>query len=407
MTTLAGPLTASSLRTAVPPVPRGRRPRPERLAALQARWRPYRATRTCGADTRPSVGFAAEAVVVGVEVEGVGRADLDWALDVLGAVSGASGAVVVGGGGVEAGAFVGRVTAPRRSRRRGRGLSGRWWGGEGLGDHQGDGGRTGDADTHPAGLGDHGAGGEPGGGAVADPQLEAVAGQALPGTGQLHADQPWHLDLGRGGRGGRGRWWRGGGGGRGGGGDGGGGRRRLGGDAGGVAAAEGGEPEDDQGGWAEMAAAAWWWMAVLGRGRVNRHTAPPCRKRQVFTSGVRGGSFDTGQRWRAWTVPSGLPTKASSAWSVNRPCSTTPRVALRAVARVGRSVAGRVQSRRWWPSSVTNGEPSGVGRRVALGTRSRTRARVVGQANRTTSTGRALVVPRWGMSLGDSATITT
>src|SRR5829696_2220439 len=146
MTTLAGPLTASSLRTAVPPVPRGRRPRPERLAALQARWRPYRATRTCGADTRPSVGFAAEAVVVGVEVEGVGRADLDWALDVLGAVSGASGAVVVGGGGVEAGAFVGRVTAARRMRRRGRGggggLGGGGGGGEGLGDHQGDGGRA-------------------------------------------------------------------------------------------------------------------------------------------------------------------------------------------------------------------------------------------------------------------------
>ena len=58
-------------------------------------------------------------------------------------------------------------------------------------------------------------------------------------------------------------------------------------------------------------------------------------------------------------MPSGLPTKASSAWSVNRPCSTTPRVDLRAVARAGRSPSGRAQSRRWWPSSVTNAEAVG------------------------------------------------
>src|SRR5918999_5440434 len=41
------------------------------------------------------------------------------------------------------------------------------------------------------------------------------------------------------------------------------------------------------------------------------------------------------------------------------------------------------------------------------GRRSRRRARVAGQANRTTSTGRASVVPRRGASLWDSATNTT
>ena len=72
-------------------------------------------------------------------------------------------------------------------------------------------------------------------------------------------------------------------------------------------------------------------------------------------------------------MPSGWPSRTSSAWSGNRPCSTTPRVDLRVAARAGRSPAGRAQSRRWWPSSVTNGRPSGVRRRVAEGSRSRRR----------------------------------
>jgi hypothetical protein len=43
-----------------------------------------------------------------------------------------------------------------------------------------------------------------------------------------------------------------------------------------------------------------------------------------------------------------------------RPWSTTPNVAFRAVATGSRSPGGRVQSRRWWPSSVTNGIRRGV-----------------------------------------------
>ena len=171
-------------------------------------------------------------------------------------------------------------------------------GGSASGDHQGDGGRAGDARADPAGLGDHAC------------------------------------------------------------------RRRTcrsGRDAGGVAAAEGGEPDDDQGGWAASGGRgvvvdgdAWAWSSEQAYG-------PPVPKATSLHFRRSGRIIDTGQRWRAWTVPSGLPTRTSSAWSVNRPCSTTPRVDLRAVARVGRSVAGRVQSRRWWPSSVTNGEAVGGG----------------------------------------------
>jgi hypothetical protein len=54
----------------------------------------------------------------------------------------------------------------------------------------------------------------------------------------------------------------------------------------------------------------------------------------------RGRRIGTGQRWSVRSVPSGWPRRTSSAWSTNRPCSTTPRTALRALARAARSPSG-------------------------------------------------------------------
>jgi hypothetical protein len=188
---------------------------------------------------RWSVAFAADAVAVGVEVEGVWGADLDGAGDVPGAVAGTAGAVVGGGGGVEAGARVGGVAARcgRRRRRWRRELGGRR-GWEGLGDQQGDGGRGGYPGPDPAGLGDDGAGGD----AVVVDDAETVVGMgagwaAMPvGSLQPRATNPRATRAA-----GRNR------------------RRRR--------------------------------DGRRSSGSVERTgiTAPPCRKRQVLTSGVGAG----------------------------------------------------------------------------------------------------------------------
>src|SRR6266516_3682542 len=121
---------------------RGAPPRQNRWSdGYQGRVRAPRPAPAFHSGAADGSALAADAVVVAVQAEGVGRAHRERAVDVVGAVAGASGAVVVADAVLEAPAGVGGVAVPRRGAGRlrrlargrgpipggGRGLAGGRW----------------------------------------------------------------------------------------------------------------------------------------------------------------------------------------------------------------------------------------------------------------------------------------